>query len=76
MKGDLLRSKDIKVDPEYYGGIDAKVLENGLHAKFTQHPDLNALLKNTKDAKLLHYKKGNEPQISNELMIVRNKIKE
>ena len=76
MKGELLRSKDIKVDPEYYGGIDAKVLENGLHAKFTQHPDLNALLKNTKDAKLLHYKKGNEPQISNELMIVRNKIKE
>ena len=75
LKSELLRSKDIKIDPEFYGGIDETVLENGLYAKFSQNDDLKDMLLKTLNAKLLHYKRGDEPELSNSLMIVRNRIK-
>jgi len=76
LKTDLLRSKDIKIDPDFYGGNDEKVLENGLYAKFAQDDGLKDLLIKTQNAKLLHYNKGAEPEISNALMMVRNRIKQ
>ena len=75
LKTELLRSKDIKIDPDFYGGADEKVLENGLYAKFTQDDGLKDLLVKTQNAKLLHYNKGAESGISNALMMVRNRIK-
>ena len=75
LKTELLRSKDIKIDPDFYGGNDEKVLENGLYAKFTQDDGLKDLLIKTRNAKLLHYKKGTEPELSNALMLVRNRLK-
>ena len=75
LKTELLRSKDIKIDPDFYGGNDEKVLENGLYAKFTQDDGLKDLLIKTRNAKLLHYKKGSEPELSNALMLVRNRLK-
>ena len=75
LKTELLRSKDIKIDPEFYGGLDETVLENALYAKFNQNDDLSDLLLKTRNAKLLHYKRGSEPEISNSLMIVRNRLK-
>tara|TARA_R110002012_G_scaffold312728_1_gene523708 strand:- start:55 stop:2019 length:1965 start_codon:yes stop_codon:yes gene_type:complete len=74
-KGKYLRSKEIKIDPDFYGGNHERVLENGLYAKFSQdHTDLKQALIQTHKAKLLHYKKGMEPEVSNILMLVRSKL--
>ena len=74
-KGSLLRSKDIKIDPDFYGGNEELVLENGIYAKFNQsNTDLKHMLIQTKKAKLQHYKKGQEPELANALMLVRSKF--
>ncbi len=74
-KGELLRNKDIKIDPDFYGGNEDVILQNALYAKFDQNPDLLEALLETKNAKLQHYKAGAEPEIENLLMIIRNKFK-
>jgi len=73
-KGELLRSKDIKIDTDFFGGNDEKVLENALYAKFSQNNDMKQVLLNTQNAKLLLYRKGTEAEISNILMMVRNRL--
>jgi predicted NAD-dependent protein-ADP-ribosyltransferase YbiA (DUF1768 family) len=74
-KGKYLRSKEVKIDPDFYGGNHERILENGLYAKFSQdHTDLKQALIQTQKAKLQHYKKGMEPELSNVLMLVRSKL--
>ena len=74
-KTNLLRNKDIKIDPEFYNGSNESILENAIHAKFTQDKtDLKRLLILTKPAKLVEYKRGTEPTLSNALMLVRNRL--
>ena len=71
-----LRPKEIKVDKDFFISVDGvkrseKELENALRAKFTQNPELNALLKATKKAKLQGFVRGAPPIVFNELMRVR-----
>jgi predicted NAD-dependent protein-ADP-ribosyltransferase YbiA (DUF1768 family) len=74
-KGETLRSKDIKIDPAFYGGNEETILENGIYAKFNQDKtDLKQALLQTKKAKLQHYKKGMEPELANSLMLVRSRL--
>jgi len=74
-KGETLRSKDIKIDPAFYGGNEETILENGIYAKFSQDKtDLKQALLHTKKAKLQHYKKGMEPELANSLMLVRSRL--
>jgi len=74
-KSELLRPKDIKIDPAFYGGNEELILENGIYAKFNQDKtDLKQMLIQTKKAKLHQYKKGQEPEIANALMLVRSKL--
>ena len=74
-KGELLRGKDIKIDPEFYGGNENAILENAIYAKFNQDKaDLKQTLIQTKNALLHHYRKGAEPEIANALMLVRSKL--
>lgn len=69
-----LRPKDVKIDDEFYKGIHDKLLEDSLYAKFSQNKDMKEVLVNTKQAKLMLYKPGAEPELSNMLMIVRNRM--
>jgi predicted NAD-dependent protein-ADP-ribosyltransferase YbiA (DUF1768 family) len=72
---ELLRTKDIKIDPDFYGGMEETVLENGIYAKFSQDKtDLKQALLLTKNAKLQHYKPAAEAEIANALMLVRSKL--
>ncbi len=69
-----MRSKDIKIDPNYYGNKDEEALENALYAKFTQNIDLKNVLLNTQKAKLIHFQGTSPPIQSDTLMLVRNRI--
>lgn len=73
-KKELLRPKEIKIDDAFYQGLNDKILEDALYAKFSQNIDMKDVLMNTKKAKLLLYRQGMEPEVSNTLMIVRNRI--
>ena len=70
----LVRSKDIEVDTDFFNGRDKKELYNAQYAKFSQNKDLKILLIQTKDAKLVELKKGREPVIAENLMLIRNKL--
>lgn len=74
-KGGLLRSKDIQIDPSFYGGNEEAILESGIYAKFSQDKtDMKKTLTMTNPAKLQHYKRGAEPEIANALMLVRSRL--
>ena len=72
---DVLRAKDIKIDPDFYGGSEETILENAIYAKFNQDKtDLKRTLLLTKKAKLQHYKPAAEAEIANALMLTRSKL--
>ena len=75
-KGVLIRPKEAKVDPDWETTKRKdKELFNATAAKFSQDPELKDLLSHTRNAKLVHYKKGREPELMETLMIVREKLK-
>ena len=74
-KGELIRPKEVKLDPDFYGKRNKEELYKAQYAKFTQNEDLKQLLLSTKDAKLTYNRKGSEPVVFDDLMIIRNKIK-
>jgi predicted NAD-dependent protein-ADP-ribosyltransferase YbiA (DUF1768 family) len=73
-KGELIRPKEVMIDSTFYGKRKEKELFDALCAKFTQIEEMKHVLANTKNAKLMHYLKGKEPELAEQLMIVRNKL--
>uniref|UniRef100_A0A6C0H647 NADAR domain-containing protein n=1 Tax=viral metagenome TaxID=1070528 RepID=A0A6C0H647_9ZZZZ len=69
--GNIVRPKHCSIDPLYNPD---KFIDKALLAKFTQHPDLKRILLETKNAKLMNYKRGKEPILAENLMIIRKKI--
>jgi len=74
-KGELLRPKEVTIDPDFYGKRNKKELYNAQYAKFTQNEELKKLLLATRDAKLTYNRKGSQPIVYDDLMMIRNKIK-
>ena len=72
-KKSKLRPKDIKVDDDYEYN-KSNILEKALNAKFLQNDSLAKVLLETKDAKIVHYKRGGDPIVMTELMRVREKL--
>jgi len=75
LKGELLRPHEVTVDTDFLGKRHKKELYAAQYAKFTQNEDLKTLLLATGEAKLVHYVKGNEPEVFDQLMLIRDKIR-
>ena len=50
-------------------------MKDAMRAKFTQNKNLRDILLATRDAKLVHYARGNPPIVFNNLMEVRREIR-
>ena len=74
LKGELIRPEGVHKDADYKNHSE-KAMKESLYAKFSQNPDLKDLLLETKKAKLMHYKKGKEPELAEPLIIVREKMR-
>ena len=74
-KGELLRPIEVSVDSDFFGKRHKKEMYAAQYAKFTQNEDLKKLLLATNEAKLVHFVRGKSPIVFDELMIIRDKIK-
>jgi predicted NAD-dependent protein-ADP-ribosyltransferase YbiA (DUF1768 family) len=74
-KATLLRPVEVSIDPTFYGKRKEKELFDAICAKFTQIDELKLVLLETKNAKLMHYLKGKEPELAEQLVTVRDKIR-
>lgn len=75
-RGKQLRPKRVKIDEDFFTrGRNEEIMERGMMAKFNQHDASKDALIKTKDAKLVHFSRG-EPAITfNHLMRVRNNLR-
>ena len=71
----MLRPEEVTIDPDFFNGRHAKVLEDATFAKFTQNDDLANILLLTNNAKLINYHHTKEPSVSVHLMRVRSKLR-
>ena len=74
-KGELLRPVEVSIDPTFYGKRKEKELFDAVCAKFNQIGELKTVLLETKNAKLMHYLKGKEPELAESLLMVRDKLR-
>ena len=74
-KGELLRPVEVSIDPTFYGKRKEKELFDAVCAKFNQIGELKTVLLETKNAKLMHYLKGKEPELAESLLTVRDKLR-
>ena len=65
--------KEIKPDADY-GSREEKEREDAQHAKYSQNSYLANMLLNTRNAKLVHFRRGKPPALCNELMRVRHRL--
>jgi hypothetical protein len=73
-KGVLIRPKEVEVDPDFFLKRSRQEMSDAQKAKFTQNEELKRLLIATRPAKLQHFRRGQEPEIFDTLMIVRDKL--
>jgi predicted NAD-dependent protein-ADP-ribosyltransferase YbiA (DUF1768 family) len=74
-KGELLRPLEVTADSDFFGKRQKREMYAAQYAKFTQNEDLKDLLLATGEAKLTHFIRGSEPEVFDELMLIRDKIR-
>jgi hypothetical protein len=75
LKGELLRPVEVQIDPDFYGTRCKQEKYNAMYAKFNQIEELKKLLLATQKAKLMHFKKGSPPELMDDLMMIRDKLR-
>ena len=73
-RGKYLRKKGITADEDFWDRKD-EAMETALREKFTQNKLPRDILKATQNAKLVHFRRGLEPEVWNHLMKIRKEIK-
>jgi predicted NAD-dependent protein-ADP-ribosyltransferase YbiA (DUF1768 family) len=74
-KGELLRPVEVSIDSDFFGKRKSREMYASQYAKFTQNEDLKTMLLATGDAKLTHFSRGSPPDVFDELMMIRDKIR-
>ena len=69
------KHKDIKPDADF-GAREEKEREDAQHAKYSQNSYLADMLLNTRNAKLVQFRRGTPPIVCNELMRVRHRLQQ
>lgn len=75
LKGELLRPKEVVVDPDFFLKRGVNEMNDAQVAKFTQNEDLKRMLIETKNAKLVHYVRASPPVTFDNLMILRDRLR-
>ena len=73
-KNELLRPREVEIDPDFFGNRDQKTMKEAQRAKFSQNQDLKDLLIATKKAKLMHHSRGKAPIAFDHLMEIRDEL--
>ena len=71
-----IRPTRITIDPDFFNhGRSEREMESAMFAKFSQNKGLKDLLLATRNAKLVHYQRGARPEVYQNLMRVRHKLR-
>ena len=74
LKTDILRPKNVVIDPDFYPLRNIQERTKALHAKFIQHSDLAKILMETRKAKIVNYIARNPPEVDLPLMKLRDEL--
>jgi predicted NAD-dependent protein-ADP-ribosyltransferase YbiA (DUF1768 family) len=73
-KNEQIRPKTVTVDPDFFLKRATREMDRANTEKYKQNPDLTVALVETKNAKLVQYRRGKEPEVLDDLMILRDKF--
>jgi len=73
-EGTRIRPKTVEIDPDFFEKRRDKEMMAAQEAKFTQNPDLKDMLVKTRNAKLVHHVRAQEPEVFDNLMIIRDNL--
>jgi predicted NAD-dependent protein-ADP-ribosyltransferase YbiA (DUF1768 family) len=68
-----IRDSKYKIDPSYESSYD-ELMTKALYQKFVKNPEFKKLLKETRDSKLMEYRRAKYPRVMDELMKLREEI--